>query len=753
MIVTTFENFCKPLFDEKLIDIANLIASDSFKTQVEEIRALTYAGLKEEASEKKKQLLAFTPSGTFTKRKAAHLEEYSGFVHLDFDKLSHREMYSAFKAICDEPYTYLCFQSPSGNGLKVFVQVDSGAEKHSEAYLQVQQHYEALTGIKSDPACKDITRLCFVSYDPSLFLNKKSIKFEVITSIVKHNQQVVQGATKRIFNSNTDSEYTAALIECVRYTEKKEVYSAGNRNNFIFLFSTYCNRMGVPEKTAMHYAKANYDLPGKEVEMTFRNTYKTYASEFAKIAKSAKSANAQEITKQSIELPAPEEDYLKNTPLIPELVYSNLPDLLLDGTLVFTDLRERDVFLTGALVILSGCLPGVKGIYAGQEVYPNLFGFIVAPAASGKGALNFAKMLADVYHNSLLTNSRDAESNYNQEISAHKQKMQQKKKGDISVEEEPVKPPFKVLMIPANSSNAKIISHLEQNDGSGIICETEADTLGNIFKQEWGSYSDMLRKAFHHERITCSRKANNEFIEVDRPCMSVALSGTPNQVTGIISSSEDGLFSRFMFYVFKTDQIWKDVSPEAHNVNLTEHFKSLSIQVFEMVEYLRMKETTITLSPEQWNLLNTQCKEWLNDVTLFTGEDAASIVKRLGLITYRIAMILTAIAKIEIAEEMDHMDCMDTEFYCAMELAKVYLKHSILMFNNLPKNTKVDSQFKAGGSIRKVFDALPNEFTRMQAVEAGNLHQLSARTVDEFLRNGVDKILVKIKAGSYKKVG
>ncbi len=752
MNVTVFKNFCKPQFDEKLEAIAKLIASDTFQTEMEEIRALTFAGLIEEAAEKKKELMAFTPSGTFTVRKAAGLREYSGFVHLDFDKLSNRDMYIAFKAICEDPFTYLCFQSPSGNGLKVFVQVDSGAENHSQAYLRVQKYYEKLLGIKSDPSCKDITRLCFVSYDRSLYLNKKNIVFEVSTSIVKYNQHGVQDSTKRNISSNDNSDYINELIECVRFTENKENYTAGNRNNFIFLFSTYCNRMGIPERTAMLYAKANYNLPGKEVEMTFRNTYKTYASEFARTAKSAKTASTSEMAAQNIMIQAPEEDNLKNTLLIPEAVYANLPEILREGTLVFDDLRERDVFLTGALVILSGCLPGVKGIYAGQEVYPNLFGFIVAPAASGKGALNFAKMLADVYHNSLLTNSRESELNYSQEISAHKQKMQQKKKGDISVEDEPVKPPFKVLMIPANSSNAKIISHLEQNEGSGIICETEADTLGNIFKQEWGSYSDMLRKAFHHERITCSRKTNNEFIEVDTPRLSIALSGTPNQVTGIISSSEDGLFSRFLFYVFKTDQIWKDVSPEAHNINLTEHFKSLSFRVFEIVEYLQMKETIIILSPMQWNLLNENCKLWLDEVTMFTGEDAASIVKRLGLIMYRIAMIFTALAKIEIAEEIGQMECIDSEFYCAMELTKVYLKHSILMFNNLPKNTKVDSQFRAGGSIRKVFDALPNEFTRMQAVEAGKLHQLSARTVDEFLRNAVDKILIKVKAGSYKKV-
>jgi hypothetical protein len=112
-----------------------------------------------------------------------------------------------------------------------------------------------------------------------------------------------------------------------------------------------------------------------------------------------------------------------------------MPEILQHGAMAFTDERERDVFLTGALAILSGCLPGVKGVYAGNEVFPNVFSFAIAPAASGKGALKFAKMLADEYHSFVLKASREAESQYNQELSEHKQKISSKKKGDTSTEE------------------------------------------------------------------------------------------------------------------------------------------------------------------------------------------------------------------------------------------------------------------------------------------------------------------------------
>lgn len=88
-------------------------------------------------------------------------------------------------------------------------------------------------------------------------------------------------------------------------------------------------------------------------------------------------------------------------------------------------------------------------------------------------------------------------------------------------------------------------------------------------------------------------KDNNEFTRVNTPSLSIALTGTPNQVTGLIASSEDGLFSRFLFYAFKVELRWKDVSPNANNINLTEHFKDLSDRVFNMVQFLQRKETII----------------------------------------------------------------------------------------------------------------------------------------------------------------
>lgn len=732
---TIFKNFAIPVENVSLIILSKWIASDKFQKEVEEIRLLLKQGKIEEAQTRKQHLTAFTPSATFKeKRLPTHIDAYSGFVHLDFDKLSQEQIEQAFKIIVSIPYTFLCFISPGGKGLKVFIEVNTEAEHHEIAWQQVKDFYENATGLKADEKCKDITRLCFVSYDPQLYKNIYNEKFQVNTRELK---SVELASNKRLFEKEND--YAGVLEECVQFTEKKKTYTEGNRNEFIYVLASNCNRKGVPEETALQFALSNYDLPDKEIKASFRSAYTHHTNEFAKFANPA---NMQT---------EPSEDYLKNTPLIATELYEQMPEILKDGAMAISQPRERDVFLTGALSILSGCLPGIKGVYDGQEVFPNLYSFVIAPAASGKGALKFAKMLADSYHSFTVNASKNAEAQYNQEMIEHKSKHFAKRKKNEAVEPPPAKPAFKVIFIPANTSYAKILSHLDQNDGFGIICETEADTMGNVFKQDWGGYSDMLRKAFHHERISSSRKSNNEFIEVNDPRLSVALSGTPGQVAGLITSSEDGLFSRFLFYAFKVEHLWKNVSPYAQTINLTEHFRELSQEVFRMVQFLQTGETFIELTYEQWEQLNITCAAWLHDVIMFTAEEAASIVKRLGLIIYRITMAFTAMRKFESAEVAENMIANDTDFNLAVQLTEIYLHHSLLMFNNLSKQSE-ETHFKGGDNKRKFLAALPQEFTRQQAVTLGIQYHMKDRTVDAFLSNALKKYLSQPKTGYYKKL-
>ena len=750
---TVFSGFNKPVEHKALIIIINSIINGKYRADIENIRSAIAEGNKEKADRLKKQLPAFTPSATFNDgRKLDLLDQYNSYIHLDFDKLTPVQLSNAFLKISEIPFTFACFRSPSGNGLKVFVKVDSNALNHSIAYSQVQAYYEKELNILCDPKCKDITRLCFVSDDPEAYKNIKNKIFNVITDSiqlpVKSQPNTLINNTMQKLAEKNENDYQAIFEECVSFTEKKEQYNQGNRNNFIYLLASNCNRKGIPETLALDFIITNFDLSEQEIRASVKSAFNNHMADFAKFANTAKN----DITKsnQHTALEIDDIDYLKSSPFIPDQVYDKLPVLLKSAAMAFSDKRERDVFLTGALPILSGCLPNVKGVYNQQTVYPQLFSFIIAPAASGKSAMKFSKMLADKYHEHIIRNSRDDKQRHDIEMADYKNQLRFKTKSD-EVSDPPQEPSFKVVFIPANASYAKIISHLEQNLGEGIICETEADTMGNVLKQEWGGYSDLLRKAFQHERVSSSKKTNNEFIEVNEPRLAVALSGTINQVSGLIASAEDGLFSRFMYYAFKPEQLWHDVSPFANNINLTDHFKHLSDQVFELVSFLNLSPTTIELSRSQWDKLNSTFSKWLIEVTSFVNEDAGSVVKRLGLIVYRIAMIFTSLRKHESSFTLTSITCSDTDFEAALALAETYLQHSLLMFHNLPKQSE-KTVFHSGENKPKFFKALPDEFKRAEAIVLGKQFKLSERSVDLLLKELLGKYLTQPKNGFYAKI-
>lgn len=746
---TLYKDFYKVGPDIKLFDVFNDIKNGKYKSKINTMRYALHKEDEEKYDELKIQLPAFTPSATFgDSRTQPHLTGYSGIVHLDYDHISKEELPDLVNRVNECEYTLASFISPSAEGLKVFIKVNTDETNHTPIYQQVTDYYNKYGEVKVDGKCKDVTRLCFVSYDEDLYLNENSKVFELIIEKTAKNKEALN-KPKQTSNAINTLPTQEILEKCLKFTEQKETYQDGNRNNFIYLFASNANRFGIQEADAYDFCYTNFDLPESELKKSIESAYKHHSTEFAKFAPFANKAEIEEFEnkeKQSID----NLSLLSSTPKIPESVYKSLPILFQKGAAVIKDDRERDVFLTGALTIISGCLPEVSGLYRGKEVYPNLFSFILAPAASGKGALVFSKMLADKYHKAVMATSIEAINLYNKEMEEYKQQKKFLKKGE-TLADPPVEPPFKVVYIPANTSNAKIIKHIQDNDGFGIICETEADTLGQTFKNDWGSYSDLLRVAYHHEKISISRKTNNEYFEIDNPRLSVVLSGTPNQILNIIQSAEDGLFSRFAFYVFASSPTWLDPSPKSNPVNLTDHFKNLSDDVYKMVKFLDNSKTVIHLTDEQWDKFNPIFDEYLFRIYNLVSEDATSVVKRLGLIVYRLCMIFTAIRKYEAEIHDIEVQCLDEDFENALTLAEVYLQHSLLVFKNLPKQGE-HIEFKPTSTKPLFYKQLPNEFERKEAIEIGAKLQIKERTVDNHLAK-LEKAgyLAKPKAGYYIK--
>ena len=108
--------------------------------------------------------------------------------------------------------------------------------------------------------------------------------------------------------------------------------------------------------------------------------------------------------------------------------------------------------------------------------------------------------------------------------------------------EAPQMPKNRMFLISGNNTGTGILQNIMDANGTGLICETEADTISAAIGSEYGHWSDTLRKAFDHDRLSYNRRTDQEYREVKKSYLSVLLSGTPAQVKPLIPSTENGLF-------------------------------------------------------------------------------------------------------------------------------------------------------------------------------------------------------------------
>ena len=720
---TIFKNFTIPVEKKSLLLIGKDIISDKYKTEVEEIRNLVAQGNKAEADNKKKQLLAFTPSAVFSeKRQMPFLEMYSGFVHLDFDKLTPEQLQTAFAIISKISYTSLCFISPSGNGLKVFVEVSTELEHHDIAYLQVQKYYEDATGLKADPSCKDVTRLCFMSHDPNAYRTIQNEKFIVaLPQFIQEQQSQTPTAIAPVVPIEQaepeDLNITFLFNQQIQFTNQKASYTDGNRNNYIYLLASNCNRVGLSQSDTEILCTQHFDLSEREIKTAVNSAYSHHTQEHKKFEPKQK-ATDQEETK-------PEEQM----PTLPDAVFDTIPEFLKLITQVATTKEERDILLLGSLVTLSVAFPKLIGKYGDNPVNTNLFIFISAKASAGKGILIHCRKLVEPIHLALRNQAKIMKQQFEvdmQEYNANK--------GKDANTEKPQKPPQKMLFIPANNSATGFLEILGDSDKRGLIFETEGDTLAKAFKSDYGDFSDGFRNAFQHEPISYYRRTDKEYVEIDRPCLSALLSGTPKQITTLIPNAENGLFSRFMFYVMNMKLIWKDVFASKTENGLDVHFERLGNEFYSLYQTLQANpDVHFSLTPSQQLQFNQFFEKMQTLYVNIQEEEIISSVRRLGLIAYRIMMIFSALRIMEDGEITQNLYCNDTDFQNTLDMITILVKHSSYVYSQIAQETYKP---KPKHKKEQFLENLPYHFNRQTyvatALSLGITDKSAQRYIKEF---------------------
>lgn len=418
-----------------------------------------------------------------------------------------------------------------------------------------------------------------------------------------------------------------------------------------------------------------------------------------------------------------------NYSAIPQKVYDNLPELFKEIVSPMHEHHKKDLVLTASLTVLGNFI-NVHGTYGRMTVYPNIFLFITAPASAGKGSLRWVRKLGDSLYNRYANNYKMQLDEYNDNG----------KKGE--------KPKRKSVYVSANASTAALLKQLFVNDGRGIMLETEADSLNEVMKNQWGNLSDVLRKSFEFEVLSSLRADDDKTFDIKIPKLSIVLTGTKNQLFDLIPSAQNGLFSRFLFIEFPLVKKWENMF-ESDN-SLESHYFELSRKVLKFYDKTAHADVKFQFSSNQSERFNQYYEQKQNEFDLLLGEDSIASVRRIGNMQFRIAMLISTIRMLEEDNVQTIVECKDIDFEIAEILARWFMNHTKKIYTHLPNQPKYYKELKTIDA--RLLDKLPDTFSFKEALVTAESLSIPKGTCENMLRRFKKlKIIISLAHNSYSK--
>ena len=470
---------------------------------------------------------------------------------------------------------------------------------------------------------------------------------------------------------------------------------------------------------------------------------------------------------------APEELSTDSDPLqpLPTFPEADWPKILMLIMSYATSPTPRDILLLGALTALGATMERyVRCSYSGKYQSPCLQTFFVAPPASGKSGLSLIRLLVEPIHDKI-------RQQVDEEMKAYrKEKKNYELLGKERVNTEaPQMPPNKMFLISGNNSGTGILQNIMDANGTGLICETEADTIASAISSEYGHWSDTLRKAFDHDRLSYNRRTDQEYREVKRIFLAVLLSGTPAQVRALIPSAENGLFSRQLFYYMHGIYTWADQFA-CGEIDLDEIFRSIGRDWQLKLDILKEHGIhTLRLTDEQKKEFNALFSDLFFRSDIANGNEMRSFIARLAVNICRIMSTIAMLRVLEIPQPyqlkssdryapvpdkeiptdnvkdgiITRWDITITpeDFKAVLGLVKPLYRHATHILSFLPSS---EIPHRANADRDAFFDALGDEFTRTQLTEQATAMGIKPNTALSWLRRLVKKGLFVMKEkGTY----
>ena len=379
----------------------------------------------------------------------------------------------------------------------------------------------------------------------------------------------------------------------------------------------------------------------------------------------------------------------------------------------------------------------VRCSYGGKYQYPCMQCFVIAPSASGKSILSYIRLLVEPLHDQIRAEVAAQMKVYKKEKAAYEAMGKERAKVEA-----PQMPANRMFLISGNNTGTGILQNIMDSEGTGLICEAEADTLSTAIGSDYGHWSDTLRKAFDHDRLSYNRRTEQEYREVKKSFLSVLISGTPSQVKTFIPTTEDGSFSRQMYYYLHG--IWKWVSQFTEDkTDLEEIFTVMGLEWKEKLDIIKAHGIhTLRLTMEQKEEFDALFSHLFTRSSIANGKEMYSFVARLAV---NLCRIMAEVAVLRVLENPKpyqlkaspvptftpdkeiptdnisdgiiprwNVTITPEDFKAVLALAEPLYCHATHILSFLPA---VETSHRSNADRDFLFEQLGEEFTRAQLVE------------------------------------
>ena len=439
--------------------------------------------------------------------------------------------------------------------------------------------------------------------------------------------------------------------------------------------------------------------------------------------------------------------------------------------------EQRDVLLLGGLTTLGASLAQtLRFLYGGKWFFSSLQTFVVAPPASGKGVLAWTRMLVQPIHDEIRATVAEEMKRYKKEMTSFNSLGREKAKA-----EEPEMPLNRMFIFSGNNTGTGILQNIIDSGGVGIICETEADMVSNSIASDYGHWSEVIRCSFDHDPLSYNRRTDREYRELRHSHLSVLISGTPGQVKPLIPSSENGLFSRQMFYYMPRVLHWINQFSLQRTDTSLEFQKLGKDWIAHLREIQKLGVISLRLTDAQIVSFNEVFQTLFERSRKGTGNEMNSSVVRMAI---NIGRILSIVALLRITGECeeagdfaaslrksprltpDPQTCSDNikdgiitrwdlsiqedDFQAVLSLAEPMYLHAVHILSFLPAN---EVKNRGMADQERLFITLDTGFTYQSLLEEAEKLKIPKNTACSCLQRWQKQRIVRKgeKRGDYKK--